>query len=285
MDELAGKIAVITGSTRGLGLAMARDFARAGAAVVVSGSSPESTQRAVSALSAEGITVYGHTCDVRDEAAIQRLADYAVATFGRFDVWVNNAGVAGPWGATAHIPTERFLAVVRTNILGTYYGSVVALRYFLPRHSGKLINVLGRGARQPVPFQNPYASSKAWIHNFTLAMAKEYKESGVGIYALSPGMMTTDFLCHVSAVAGFEGQLRSLETVIRLLAFPPAVTSRKAVWLASAATDGRTGLVVKTTSTGMMLGSALREGVRRLLGRPAPPLDVTVDAVPPACDA
>jgi len=113
-------------------------------------------------------------------------------------------------------------------------------------------------------------------------MAEEYRASGVGIYALSPGMMTTDFLCHVSAVAGFEGQLRSLETVIRVLAFPPEVTSRRAVWLASAASDGRTGLVVRTTSTGMMLGSALREGLRRLLRRPAQQLDVTVDVVPAA---
>jgi NAD(P)-dependent dehydrogenase (short-subunit alcohol dehydrogenase family) len=186
-----------------------------------------------------------------------------------------------------HIAPERFTAVLRTNILGTYYGSWVALRYFLAEHErtssggGKLINVLGRGDRNPVPMQSAYASSKAWVRSFTLALAKEYQDSDVGVYALNPGMMTTEMLTRVEAVEGYASDLGALETITRMWAKPPEIPARKAVWLASAATDGRTGLLVREATVWFMLWGALREGLRRLLGRgKASSPEVDVETVP-----
>ncbi|NOZ28450.1 MAG: SDR family oxidoreductase [Chloroflexi bacterium] len=282
MGILTGKTAVITGSTRGLGLAIARAYAREGAAVVISSRSAEAVDRAVTRLRAEARRVTGLPCDVGDMEQVQTLAAHAEETFGGFDIWVNNAGVAAPYGPTAHIPSEGFLRVYQTNILGVYHGSMVAIRRFLAQGHGKLINVLGRGARRPVPMQNAYAASKAWVRSFTLALAREYRESGVGIYAFSPGLMDTDLLRRVEAVAGYEGRLQPLKTVMRLWANPPEVPARKAVWLASDATDGRTGLEVRILGPAGMARGVVRDLLRRLLRRPAPPFDLEITTIPPA---
>jgi glucose 1-dehydrogenase len=133
-----------------------------------------------------------------------------------------------------------------------------------------------------VDMQNGYAASKAWERSFTLSLAKEYKDSGVGIFAINPGMMTTDFLTDLQAVSGYEKRLTVMPTIIRMWAAPPEAPARKVVWLASSATDGRTGLSLSEMGPGKMLAGALAEGWRRLLHRPAPPLDMKVAVIPAA---
>jgi len=160
---LTKKVAVITGGTRGLGLAIAQAYAREGAAVVIASRSIRSVDQAVHLLQQQGAHVDGMACDVSDQAQVQALADRAVNTFGHFDIWVNNAGLGAPFGPSADVPSDRFEAVLKTNIWGNYYGSMAAMHHFVPRGSGKLINLLGRGDSTPVPMQNAYASSKAWL--------------------------------------------------------------------------------------------------------------------------
>jgi NAD(P)-dependent dehydrogenase (short-subunit alcohol dehydrogenase family) len=279
---LQGKVAVITGGTRGLGLAIAQAYAREGAAVVVTSRSTAAVEQTVSSLQAEGAQAIGRPCDVGELSQVEALAAYALEAFGHLDVWVNNAGVSAPYGPTIHITPEEITQVVRTNMLGVYYGSLVAMRYFLPEGRGKLINVLGRGARQPVPFQNAYAASKAWNRSFTLALAREYRETEVGIFAFSPGLVDTDLLRKVEVVAGYEERVKPLKTVMRMWANPPQVPAGKAVWLASSATDGRTGLDIRVLGTTGMVGGVLREGWRRLMRRPAAPIELSVTPVPAA---
>jgi glucose 1-dehydrogenase len=174
------------------------------------------------------------------------------------------------------------MRAIQTNIIGVYNGSITAMRYFLPRRAGKLINILGRGDKGDiVPMQNGYASSKAWMRSFTRTLAKEYADSGVGVYAFNPGMMSTDFLTRLEAVRGYTARLKVMPTIIRMWATPPDVPAARAVWLASSATDGRTGLEVHEMSTARMAGGALREGLRRLAGnRPTEKLEIV--EVPPA---
>ncbi len=282
MAELDGKVAVITGGTRGLGLAIARAYAAEGARVVVASRSVEAVDSAVNGLRADGAQAAGQVCDVADLAHVEALADFALKAYGRIDVWVNNAGVSAPYGPTIHVPPDDFVRTVQTDVFGTYYGSLIALRYFLPRRAGKLINVLGRGDREPVPFQNAYAASKAWIRNFTLALAKEYKKSGVGIFAFNPGMMRTDLLTRVDAVAGYESKLRALPTVMRMWAKPPEGPAERAVWLASPATDGRTGLEVRLLGPRGLVRGMVNEGLRVLRREPAEPIEMKVRSVPAA---
>lgn len=283
MNQLKGKVAVITGASRGLGLAIARLYAQEGAQVVLSARSQPAIDDASRALNQEGLQSAAFACDVSVLKQVEALADFAIRTYGHIDLWVNNAGIGGPFGPTLDLSVDDFQSVLRTNIFGTYYGSVNAMRHFLPRGTGKLINLLGAGERGPVPNQNAYASTKAWIRVFTLALAREYKASGVGVFALQPGLMETDLLTEVRTFAGYESRLTGfMPFLIRAIGKQPEVAARRALWLASPATDGRTGLYAKTGSPFSVPGGFLREGVRRLLRLPERTVEMHVQILPSA---
>jgi glucose 1-dehydrogenase len=188
MGMLDEKVAVITGSTRGLGLAIAQAYAAEGAAVVISSRSAEAVQKTIDLMKISGFCAVGMVVDAGDLAQVQALSAFAVKTFGKIDIWVNNAGTAGPYGPTDGLEPRTFVGVVQTNVLGTYYGSITALSVFKKQGGGKLINMLGMGYNKPAPWQNAYGSSKVWIRHFTKALADENKGfPGIGIYALNPG--------------------------------------------------------------------------------------------------
>ncbi len=281
MGILDGKVAVVTGSTRGLGLGIAQAFAAEGAAIMLASRSQQSVDAAVQQFKSAGQRAAGLAVDVGDLAQVEALVQTAVQHFGQLDIWVNNAGIAGPYGPTMGFAPETFYQVVQTNIIGVYNGSRAAMRHFLSQHSGKLINMLGRGYQGPVPWQNSYSASKAWVRSFTMSLAKETKDSGVGVYAFNPGMVLTDLLTDVEVINGHEHLLKQFPTVVRMWAKPPELPARKAAWLASAATDGKTGLLVNVFSPWLMISGALKEGWRSLLKRPTPPTPVRMHSVPP----
>jgi glucose 1-dehydrogenase len=281
MKTLENKVAVITGASRGLGLAMAQLFAREGAKVVLSARSKQDIEQNAASLQAEGLEAIAYPCDVSDPKQIESLARFAIEKYGRFDIWVNNAGIAGPYGATTDLSPELFLGVLRTNMFGDYYGSTIAMRHFLPRHSGKLINILGAGSRAPAPNQNAYGSTKAWIRIFTLALAKETKDSGVGVYTLQPGLMDTDLLTELVTFEGHEKRLRNfMPFLIRAGGRKPDVAARKALWLASSATDGKTALDASVGSSMAFVIGFLREGLRQVLHLPARKVEMNVKVIP-----
>jgi NAD(P)-dependent dehydrogenase (short-subunit alcohol dehydrogenase family) len=283
MESLKGKVAIVTGASRGLGKAIATLFAREGAWVVLAARSRQEIEQIAAGLVREGYAAVTFPCDVSDPLQIEALANFAINTYGHFDVWVNNAGMAGPYGATLDLTAEQFLSVLRTNMFGVYYGSSMAMRHFLPRKSGKLINILGAGSRKPAPNQNAYGSTKAWIRVFTLALAAETKDSGVGVFALQPGLMETDLLTEVVTFQEHAQRLRNfMPFLIRAAGKKPEVAARKALWLASSATDGKTGLDVSVGSRlGFTLGF-LREGLQRLLRLPVRPVVMNVKTIPSA---
>jgi NAD(P)-dependent dehydrogenase (short-subunit alcohol dehydrogenase family) len=281
MGKLDNKVVVITGSSRGFGLAVARACGREGAAVVVSSRKQEAVDIAIADLRAAGVAADGLACDVAELEQVEALGAFAVSKFGRFDVWVNNAGWAAPYGPAMHIDPATFLRTVNTNIVGTYHGSLVALTAFLQEGKGKLINVLGRGSDgRKSPMQTAYAASKAWVRSFTASLAEDYKETGVGIFGINPGMMTTDFLTDLTAVSGYEKRLNAMPTIMRMWAKPPEAPAEKIVHLASAETDGKTGVFVSEMNTVSMASGALREGARRLFRRPAEDTPMTIQILP-----
>ena len=171
--------------------------------------------------------------------------------------------------------------LIQTNILGTYYGSLVAMRIFLNQGQGKLINVSGRGDKAPVPLQNAYASSKSWMRSFTLALAREYKQSGIGVYLFNPGLVDTDMLRKVTVVEGYENRIEPLKSVIRMWGNKPEVPAKKVVWLASQATDGKTGLVVSVFNRRRMFFGLLRELVDRILRHDTKKIEIEIKTVKP----
>jgi glucose 1-dehydrogenase len=267
MGILDGKIAVITGSTRGLGLAIAKAYAAEGASVAISSRSADAVDQTVESLKTGGRQATGMPVDVSDLEQVQALAALAIKTFGRIDIWVNNAGITGPYGPTTDFDPQVFSGVVQTNIMGTYHGSITALHIFKEQGSGKLINMLGMGYNKPAPWQNAYGSSKVWIRHFTKALAEENKDMPtIGIYALNPGMVLTDLLVRNDVIAGYEDRLKSFPTIVRMWAKPAEIPAKKAVWLASAATDGKSGLEANVFTTGVMLSGAIGEAWRKITG-------------------
>jgi NAD(P)-dependent dehydrogenase (short-subunit alcohol dehydrogenase family) len=279
MSILTGKVAVITGSTRGLGLAIAQAYARAGAAVIISSRTAPAVDAAVESFQSEGYRAAGLACDVADLAQVQAVRQLALDTFGGLDIWVNNAGMAGAYGPTLGVPAERYIKVIQTNIVGTYYGSIIAMQHFVGQGRGKLINMQGRGDRKPVPMQNAYAPSKTWVRSFTLALAKEYKKSGVGVFAFNPGLVDTDMLRQIDVVPGHEQDVNPLRTVIRLWGNEPSAPAQKALWLASPATDGKTGLEVNVLTPGAAALGIVRAGLRQLTGRAGEPVQLVIRPV------
>jgi glucose 1-dehydrogenase len=283
MKTLEGKVAVITGASRGLGKAIASLFAFEGAKVVLSARSDKEIEEIAGNLRAEGLEALSLPCDVSQPQQVEDLARFAIQNYGGFDIWVNNAGIAGPYGATLDLPPDLFLSVMRINMFGNYYGSVTAMRHFLPRKSGKLINILGAGSKKPVPNQNAYGSTKAWIRVFTLALASEYKNSGVGIYTLQPGLMETDLLTEIVTFENHEKRLRSfMPFLIRAGGKNPEVAARKALWLASSASDGKTGLDFSVNSRFSFLLGFMREGLRSLFRLQARPVEMKIQIIPSA---
>lgn len=276
---LKDKVAVITGSSRGLGYAIAETYAREGASVVIASRSLHSVDEAIKKIKTGGAQVTGMGCDVAEIQQVEALAELAIRTFGHIDIWVNNAGLSAPYGPTAHIQSKEFLSVINTNITGTYNGSAVAMRYFLAQKSGKLLNLLGRGDKGAIALQNAYSSSKVWVRNFTKALAEEYKGSGVDIFGFNPGLVRTEMLSNVHAVSGYEAQLNPLRFVAMLWGNDVDVPSQKALWLASSATDGKSGLMVNVLTTQLMLSRIIALPFRKLFNNPAKLLDLNITSV------
>jgi glucose 1-dehydrogenase len=276
MKKMNGKVVVITGASRGLGASTARLFAAEGASVVISARSSLLVEKMSEDLNSSGLSTSAFVCDVSDLRQVEALAQFTLEKYGHFDIWVNNAGISGPYGPTLDLSADQFLGVIQTNILGVYHGSLTAMRHFLSQKRGKLINILGRGDDEPVPMQNSYGSSKAWIRNFTIALAKEYKKSHVGVLAFNPGLMDTGFLRNVETFKGQEEPLKVMPFLIKTFASSPDRAALKILWLASEATDGKTGLYVRNTSRlGMIFGV-----FKLLVPRSKEPVELTITTIP-----
>ncbi|CAN7402739.1 SDR family oxidoreductase [Arthrobacter sp. LjRoot14] len=268
---LRGRVAVVTGSTRGLGFAMARLLGHHGATVVLASRSDVDVAAAVEILHAEGIAASGRRCDTADLADVEALRDEA-QNHGTLDIWVNNAGVSGVFGPTASTPVDDFTRVVRTNILGTFHGSRVALPVFLGQGHGDLVNVYGQGDQGPVALQNAYASSKRWVRQFTETLRLETRGTGVRVHGMNPGLVVTDMLGHVTTQPGYEHRLGGLQVVVGLWGQTPDEAARPLLDLVTS-DAGEFRYLTKTT----MVSRGVRNLVAgRLRRAKRMPLDVTV---------
>jgi NAD(P)-dependent dehydrogenase (short-subunit alcohol dehydrogenase family) len=187
-------VVVITGSTRGIGRAIAEACAAAGASVVVSSRHQPAVDETVAALLGDGLQASGLVCDVRAAEAVQALLDHTLATWGRLDVWGNNAGVSLGYRPFDELPVEEIADVVAINLTGTMLGCRIALPY-LREHGGVLLNMCGRGYRgEATPHTSAYTATKTAVASLTRSLAEENTDRpDVHVHALVPGMVATDF--------------------------------------------------------------------------------------------
>jgi NAD(P)-dependent dehydrogenase (short-subunit alcohol dehydrogenase family) len=228
--SLKNKIAVITGSTRGFGYAIAEAMLTAGAVVVITGRTVEALQSAIISLSKHG-QVSGLLCDVRDEKQVYALARSTIEKFGRIDFWINNAGYSSAAGMVLDIPPQQAIDMFLANDMGTLYGTQAALHFMLPAKQGTLVNIYGAGSNGKASSPTGlYAATKAWVTSFTRTLAVEIKGSGVHLMAFSPGMMLTDMLTSPTVVGErVKDRMKNFGFVLRFLGQPPQVSARTLV--------------------------------------------------------
>ena len=234
MGKLDDKVAIITGSTRGIGKAIAQAFVREGARVVITSSHRASVDKALSDFPGE--SVFGHVCDVSDYTQVEELVASTVEQFGKLDVFINNAGISDTFYNVTDSDPEEWSRVIDINLKGTYYGTRAALNYFLKNgHPGRIINMAGSGTdrKSNTPFISAYGSSKAAIARFTSAVAEEYKDTPVSIMLLHPGLVRTNIISAENPTPEMKRQQETFQTIVDIFAQPPSVAAALAVKMAS----------------------------------------------------
>jgi NAD(P)-dependent dehydrogenase (short-subunit alcohol dehydrogenase family) len=195
VSALAGRVAVVTGGSSGIGYAIARALGGAGAAVVLGARSHDRGAAAAAALTAEGITASFVECDVRSSASVAALIAGAVEAHGGLDIMVNNAGVEGPIAALHEYPDEALRDVVDTNFAGVALGMKHALPALLARGGGVIVNVASTiGTIVPFGGGVVYGGTKAAIVSMTAAVAAGYGDLGIRAYALQPWITDTPMI-------------------------------------------------------------------------------------------
>jgi len=231
--SLEGRVALVTGASRGLGAAIATGLAEAGADVAVHGNehSPEATCARVRAVGRRALPVVG---DLADPAVPARLVAEAVAGLGGLDVLVNNAGIIRRAPATG-TSDEDWLAVVNVNLHAVFRACRAAGRHMLERGRGKVVNVASLLSFQGGITVPAYAAAKGGVAQLTKALANEWAARGVNVNAIAPGYVRTD-----NTEALQKDPVRSRQILERIPAGrwgEPADVVGAAVFLASSASD------------------------------------------------
>jgi len=188
---------VITGSTRGIGLGMAREFLKRGHAVMISSRGRDAVDKGLSLLRREFPQgkVAGHACDVGEFKQVQSLWDAAAGALGKVDIWVNNAGRDGTKVPFFMLPPEDITGIVTTNLIGLMNCNRVCMTGMYQQKGGWIWNMEGFGSNGAVrPTIAVYGSTKCAVRYFTKAMAQELAKTPVKMGYLSPGIVVTDML-------------------------------------------------------------------------------------------
>jgi gluconate 5-dehydrogenase len=206
--DLSGKTALVTGSSRGLGRAIAEGFAKAGARLIINGTDAARAEAAAGEFRSHGYQAQSCAFDVTDEAAI-------VQTFERFDadgvavdILVNNAGIQHR-KPLVEFTTAEWRKVIETNLTSAFVIGREAAKRMIPRGRGKIINIGSLGSELARPTIAPYTAAKGGIRNLTRAMAVEWAQHGIQANAIGPGYMLTDMNQALVSNPDFQSWLMS----------------------------------------------------------------------------
>ena len=195
--DLTGRSAVVTGASRGLGLAIARALAVAGARVLLCARDEDALADAVETLDREGLDVVGEVGDVSRPDHAERLVTTAVERFGALQILVNNAGIYGPKGTVETAAWDEWVKTIEVNLFGSVLMSRAVLPHFRRAGYGKIVQLSGGGATAPLPYFSAYAASKAAVVRFAETLAHEVRNSGIDVNAVAPGALNTRMLDEV----------------------------------------------------------------------------------------
>jgi NAD(P)-dependent dehydrogenase (short-subunit alcohol dehydrogenase family) len=247
-DALAGRTALITGASQGLGLEIARAYLEAGVAgICICGRDAvalESALAELGELAAPDQEVVGQVADVSRPEDVERLVRHALNGLGEVTILVSNAGVYGPKGALDKADWSQWTRAVEINLFGSVLPARELLAHFSRRGYGKIVQLSGGGATGPLPGLSAYAASKAAVVRFAETLAEELREHRVDVNAIAPGPLNTRMLDEVLRAGPQEvGEAfyqKALEQQ-RSGGIPLRQGAKLAVFLGSSASDGITG--------------------------------------------
>jgi NAD(P)-dependent dehydrogenase (short-subunit alcohol dehydrogenase family) len=191
--DLSGRVAVVTGGSRGIGYAIAEVLAAAGAGVAIAARTEDAVEHAAAQLSRVlTVPVIGVACDVRSQAQCEALIRRVVAELGRIDVLVNNAGI-GRFAPVAELAPDEWRAVIETNLNGVFYCTHAALPHLIARGSSWIINIGSLAGKNAFPGGAAYNASKFGLIGFSEALLQEVRHDGVRVSYIMPGSVATEF--------------------------------------------------------------------------------------------
>jgi len=195
--KLENRNAIITGANQGFGLAVAKEFVKEGASVVICARNLSKLKEAANDLriiAGPGQNVITVQADVSKEKDVKRVIKNGIKELRHIDILVNNAGVYGPKGLIENIDAVEWTKAIEINLFGVFYACKYILPHMKKNKFGKIINLSGGGATNPLPRISAYASSKAAVVRLTETLAEEYSGYGIDINAIAPGALNTRLL-------------------------------------------------------------------------------------------
>ena len=210
MPELDGRIALVTGGSKGIGKAIALALAEAGADVAIAARGPEDLERAAKEIEALGRRVLPVPTDIADPEQVEAVVDRTVTELGTLDVLVNNAGAAPFLSTLNTVRREGFEKYFRINFHGAFYATQAAASTLLAKGSGSVINVASVAAYIASPGLTYYASAKAALVSLTRTVAQEWASSGVRVNAIAPGWIETEMNARAREDPAYYDSIRSL---------------------------------------------------------------------------
>ncbi len=246
--KLQGKRAVVTGSSHGLGLAIARQLLADGAQVLMCARNAADLSSAHAELEAAYPgRAFAVPCDIAQEAAVETLAACATELLGSVDILICNAGIYGPKGALDTLDWTAWVHALQVNLIGTVYCCRVFLPLLRQATRGKVVIISGGGATKPLPFLSAYSASKAGLVRFAETLAEELKSEGIDVNAVAPGALNTRFLDEVLAVGPEVVGEAFYKTLLKQRdngGAPLTIGAELCSYLASAESDGVTGKLI-----------------------------------------
>jgi gluconate 5-dehydrogenase len=188
--DLTGKIALVTGSSQGIGYALAEGLASHGARIVLNGRSPDKLAAAAAALKAEGHDAHAAPFDVTDPDAVQAAIAKIEADIGPIDILINNAGMQHR-APLEDFPHDQWDALMKTNVTSVFYVAQAVARFMLGRGHGKIVNIASATSELARFSVAPYTAAKGAVRNLTRGMATDWAAKGLQVNAIAPGYFRT----------------------------------------------------------------------------------------------
>ncbi|MBP2240492.1 gluconate 5-dehydrogenase [Cytobacillus eiseniae] len=229
--NVTDKIILITGSTRGIGLSLAKGFLKAGAKVIINGRNHDATEKVAAEL---GEKAYGYTFDVSDKAAVIENVKVIEETVGPIDVLINNAGIQRR-APLEELTNEDWNTVINVNLNSAFYMSQAVFTYMKNRQKGKIINITSLNAEKARPNIGNYCSAKGGLKMLTKSMATEWGKYNIQTNAIGPGYFLTDLTEPLSNDPAFDQWVKS-EVPLQRWGNPEELIGT-AIYLASAASN------------------------------------------------